>query len=81
MPFGLTNAPTTFQRCMDIVLSGLKWNQSLVYLDDIIIFGKTFEGHNKNLANVLERIREANKPTWFALEVRELKFLGHIVSG
>ena len=26
MPFGLTNAPATFQRCMDVVLSGLKYN-------------------------------------------------------
>ncbi len=41
MPFVLTNAPVTFQRLMDVFLSGLKWNNCLVYLDDIAIFSKT----------------------------------------
>jgi hypothetical protein len=37
MPFGLRNAPATFQRMVEIVLSGLTWKSYLVYLDDIII--------------------------------------------
>ena len=83
MPFGLTNAPATFQRCMDVILSGLKWNQCLVYLDDIIVFGRTLSEHNENLVNVLVRIRDANltiKPSKCAFGVEELRFLGHIVS-
>ena len=36
LPFGLTNAPPTFQRTMDIVLSGLSWDICLVYMEDII---------------------------------------------
>jgi len=31
MPFGLTNAPATFQRALNIILSGLKWQICLVY--------------------------------------------------
>ena len=43
LPFGLNNAPATFQRLMDLFLSGLKWKTCLVYLDDVIIFAHTFE--------------------------------------
>ena len=42
MPFGLCNAPGTFSRLMELVLRGLQWDRCLVYLDDIIVFGRTF---------------------------------------
>ena len=35
MPFGLCNGPATFQRIMDLVLSGLQWSVCLVYLDGV----------------------------------------------
>ena len=43
MPFGLCNAPATFERLMDRVMAGLQWEVLLVYLDDVIVFGKTVE--------------------------------------
>ena len=49
MPFGLGNAPVSSQRLMDLVLSGLQWSQCLVYLDDIIVLGRSFGEHIKNL--------------------------------
>ena len=49
MPFGLCNAPATFERLMDGVLQGLRWSRCLVYLDDIISFGTTFEDALDNL--------------------------------
>lgn len=54
-------APATFQRLMDLVLSGLQWVSCLVYmyLDEVIIFGKSFEEHLKNMELVFARIREA----------------------
>ena len=44
MPFGLCNAPATFERLMDRVLCGMRWSRCLVYLDDVISFGKTVPG-------------------------------------
>jgi len=38
MPFGLTNALASFQCDMDVVLLGLNWVSTLVYIDDIIVF-------------------------------------------
>ena len=58
MPFGLTNAPSTFQRLMSLVLSGLCWKMCLVYLDDIIIFSQTVEEHLQRLAEVLRRLKD-----------------------
>jgi len=59
MTFGLTNAPATFQRALDIVLSGLNWQICLVYLDDVIIFSANAEQHVKDVDTVLHRLREA----------------------
>jgi len=58
MPFGLTNAPSTFQRHMDLVLSGLNWSQSIVYIDDIIIYSESFEKHIKDLQQVFNKVRK-----------------------
>ena len=59
MPFGLCNAPATFQRLMDLVLAGLQWTNCLVYLDDLLIIGKSFEEHLQNLQLVFGRLRRA----------------------
>lgn len=42
MPFGLCNAPPTFGRLMDALLEGLLGEGCLVYLDDIVTYGRTF---------------------------------------
>lgn len=83
MPFGLVNAPMTFQRAMDVILSGLKYEICLCYLDDIIVFSRTWEEHLKNLRTVLERIKSAGiylKPTKCQFARRSITFLGHQVS-
>jgi len=49
MPFGLCNAPATFQRLMESVLAGVARDKCLVYLDDVLVMGSTFEEHLCNL--------------------------------
>jgi RNase H-like domain found in reverse transcriptase/Reverse transcriptase (RNA-dependent DNA polymerase) len=60
MPFGLVNAPASFQRAMDIILAGVRWNCALVYMDDVIIYSRTFEEHMGHLDQVLGPLRKAN---------------------
>ena len=83
MPFGLCNAPATFQRLMDLVLAGLQWSHCLVYLDDVIVLGRTFEDHLHNLQAVFHRIRDAGlklKPPKCAFFQPTVQYLGHIIS-
>ena len=83
MPFGLCNAPATFQRLMEVALSGLQWTHCLVYLDDVIIYGRDFREHLARLRLVLDRIRQAKlklKPRKCFFFQVEVKFLGHVLS-
>ena len=83
MPFGLCNAPATFERLMERVQRGLQWQVAVVYLDDAIVLGRTFEEHYQRLATVLWRFRTAGlkpKPKKCDLFKTEVSFLGHLVS-
>ena len=57
MPFGLTNAPGTFVHLTQLVLSGLQWTKVVLYLDDIITFGKAFEETLENLELVIQSFK------------------------
>ena len=83
MPFGLTNAVATFERLMETVLRGLQWNECLVYLDDVIVFGSTFEQTLERLTHVFDRLSNAGlklKPSKCSLFAEEVNFLGHVIS-
>ena len=56
VPFELVNTPATLQRLMEVVLSDLARDICLVYLDDILVMGKTLDEHNQNLEKMLDRI-------------------------
>ena len=83
MPFGLNNAASTFQRTMEMALQGLQWITCLIHIDDIIVFGKSFEEHTDRIEEVLERIKAAGlklKPEKCFMLQKEVVFLGHVVS-
>ena len=83
MPFGLCNAPATFQRLRENVLAGLRREKCIVYLDDILVIGKTFKEHLSNLRDVCSCLDQGSlklKPSKCKLLHREVDFLGYVVS-
>lgn len=83
MPFGLRNAPSTFQRLMNIVLSGLQGTHCYTYLDDIVAFNHDLLSHCQNLRNIFHKLREHNlklQPDKCEFFRREAQYLGHIIS-
>ena len=58
MPFGLANAPHTFQRHLNLVLRGIEG--VYVYLDDVVITGKTWKEHLEKLKLVFEAFAKHN---------------------
>lgn len=83
MPQGITGAPATFQRLMEKAVGDMNLLQCLVYLDDLIVFGRTLEEHEERLLKVLDRLQE------YGLKLSidkcqfcqpQVKYVGHIVS-
>ena len=83
MAMGLKNAPATFERLMDLIMTGLNWKNVLIYLDDILIFGKDFNEHYNNLREVLDRLRKAKlklSPKKCHLLKSTVTYLGHVIN-
>ena len=80
---GLCSAPATFERLMNKVLKGLSWKTCLVYLDDIIVFGDSFDCTLQRLREVFDRLRTASlklNPAKCSLFQKSVNNLGHVVS-
>ena len=83
MPFGLTNAPAVFQGFINTVLRDVINKYVQVYLDDIIIYSKSFDEHVKQVQTVLQLLIDNQlvaKISKCEFHKQEVEFLGHIVS-
>ncbi|CAI5678658.1 unnamed protein product [Oreochromis niloticus] len=83
MPQGITGAPATFQRLMEKAVGDMNLLQVLVYLDDLIVFGRSLEEHEERLLKVLDRLEEVGLK--LSLDKCQfcqpkVKYVGHIVS-
>ena len=82
-PFGVCGGPATFQRAIEIILSGLTHDTCLCYFDDISIPSTSLEQQCKRLSAVLSKFgrhtlrAKASKCTF---ESTHTTFLGHVVS-
>lgn len=71
MQFGLTNAPSVYQRSINQALGKLRGTAILVYIDDALIPGKTFEEALDRLENVLEALSAAG----FSINLKKCSFM------
>ena len=58
MSFGLCNAPASFQRCMMSIFSDMIEEIMEVFMNDFLVYGKTFDHCLENLDKVLQRCQE-----------------------
>jgi hypothetical protein len=83
MSFGLTNAPTYFMYLMNKVFMEYLDKFVVVFIDDILIFFKMEEEHEKYLRLVLEKLRSNQLYAKFSkceFWLTEVAFLGHVIS-
>ncbi|RVW72545.1 Retrovirus-related Pol polyprotein from transposon 17.6 [Vitis vinifera] len=83
MPFGLCNAPATFQRCMLSIFSDMVERIMEVFMDDITVYGSSYEECLMHLEAVLHRCIEKDLVlNWEKCHFMVQKgiVLGHIIS-
>ena len=68
---------------MELVLQGLTRSICMIYLDDILIFSRTFTEHISHLTQVFHRLHMANsrlKPRKCRFGQSTVNYLRHVVS-
>lgn len=83
LPFGLKTAPAIFQRILSNIIRKYKLSSFAAnFIDDILIFSKTFEEHVIHLSRLLEAISLEGfrvKFTKCTFASNKAKYLGHII--
>ena len=81
LPFGISVSSDLFQLKCNEIFEGLPGVTAIV--DDILIYGRTREEHDRNLQSVLDRAREKGirfNPEKCTIGVNEVPFFGNIIT-
>jgi len=83
LPFGLTNAPALFMDLMNRVFQPYLDKFVVVFIDDILVYSKSYEEHEQHLRQTLQTLR--SRQLYAKLDkcdfwLKEVTFLGHVVS-
>ncbi len=80
LPQGITNGPATFQRVINQILGPARWKYALAYIDDVIIYSKTFEEHLLHLNEICQTLKDARfrlNPDKCEVARTQTDYLGH----
>ena len=83
IPMGISNAPPAFQRYINMILVGLRDTVCVAYLDDILVYGRSFEHAVHNLKLVLVRLISRGvklRADKCKILMEEVRYLGRLVS-
>ena len=83
MSQGLANAPACFQRLMETMFRDMNLVELIIFLDDLLVHGQTWEELGDRTLKVLDRLRKFNlklDPEKCVFGAKEIKHLGYIIS-
>ena len=84
MYFRLTNSSTTFQTMInDLFRDFINQGDTATFIDDILVATDTEEGYNELVEEILKRLEKNDlfvKPEKYKWKVREVEFLGVVIS-